>query len=94
MMFGYAGSLGAAPVANLQTEASSEPTFFYPAVPDDAQSNTDQLVVEYRRTLGRERMWQLGVGALSLGWLVTYIRGQQKVPSRRRRHKQRFVTRT
>lgn len=91
-MFGYTNGtvqLGATAALdpNVATEAQNQPSFFYPAVPEDAQSNTDQLVVEYRRTLGRERMWQLGVGALSLGWLITYIRGQQAPKSRRRRKK-------
>ena len=62
--------------------ATADASVIYPAATEDEVADLDQLVVNYRRALGRERLlW----GALGLGlvaYVVDYVR---RGPARRRR---------
>ena len=52
----------------------NEATFFYPAVTEAELADLDQVVVGYRRQMGRTRMLWLGLGAVAGLWLFDYVR--------------------
>ena len=58
----------------LQAVGQNEATFFYPAVTDAELADVDQIVVGYRRTMGRNRMLWAGLGAIAGLWLFDYVR--------------------
>jgi hypothetical protein len=67
---------------NLVSIGKNEPSFYYPAIPDEVAADQDQVIVAYRRALGRERMYQVGGGVLAVLALWLYVRGQRKPTGR------------
>lgn len=52
----------------------SNASAFYPAITDAELSSEDELMVNYRRTMGRYRiMWIVTVG-VALAWGFDYVR--------------------
>lgn len=61
----------------------AEAHFFYPAVTDVELADVDQVVVGYRRAMGRNRMLWIGLGAIASLWLIDYVRsGRGAKPKR------------
>ncbi len=58
----------------LQQVGQAQATFFYPAVTNEELRDQDQLLTNYRRSMGRTRIVALiGAGLAGL-WLINYIR--------------------
>jgi len=62
----------------------NEPTFWYPAIPDEVAADQDQVIVAYRRSLGRERMYQVGGAVWAVLALWWYVGGQKPATRSRR----------
>lgn len=59
---------------DLDAIGQNDATFWYPAVTDGELADLDQVVVGYRRAMGRNRMLWLGIGAVAGLWLFDYVR--------------------
>lgn len=67
---------------------TNEPTFYYPAIPNEVAANHAEVIVAYRRALGRERMYQVGGVVWAALALWFYVRGS-KTPTTRRSSRSR-----
>lgn len=61
-------------MTDLHAIGQNEATFLYPAVTDAELADPDQVVVGYRRAMGRNRMLWAGIGAIAGLWLFDYVR--------------------
>lgn len=57
--------------------AAQGATFFYPSVPDKFTVSDDALAQGYRKQLGYNRVLGIAIGAILVGWLTDYVRGQK-----------------
>jgi hypothetical protein len=69
-------------VSNLLDVATAGASVIYPAATEDEINDPDQLVVNYRRALGRERMLWAALGLGLVAYVVDYVR---RGPARRKR---------
>ncbi len=61
---------------------TADANVIYPAATDDELNDLDQLVVNYRRALGRERLLWAALGLGVVAYVVDYVR---RGPGKRRR---------
>lgn len=59
---------------DLMQVGTAEASVLYPAATEEELQDLDQLVVSYRRAMGRERILWAVVGAALGAWLVNYVR--------------------
>jgi hypothetical protein len=69
---------------NLVSIGTNEPSFYYPPVPPEIAADPDQVLVAYRRSLGRERMYQVGGAVWAVLALWYYVRAQTPATRSRR----------
>lgn len=59
--------------ASLQATGQNDASFTYPAVTDAELADQDQLVVSYRRSMGKTRIVSSLLIAVSAMWLADYV---------------------
>lgn len=59
--------------ATIQATGQNDASFFYPAVTDTELADPDQIVVGYRRCMGRVRILSALTIAVSAMWLADYV---------------------
>jgi hypothetical protein len=52
-------------------------SFTYPTVPDKFIVSENDLAQGYRKQLGYNRVIGIAIGAVLVGWLTDYVRGQK-----------------
>lgn len=52
-------------------------SFTYPSVPDKFTVSENDLAQGFRKQLGYNRVLGIAIGAVLVGWLTDYVRGQK-----------------